>query len=101
MDCWLSLPVGECATSLFKEGQEAPVAEIPLDPTFNRTGDVWHIFVYGLGPEVLYGYRVYGPWAPERAAGSWSTGTPACWRKSCASCTVPFHRRQKSAEPLA
>src|SRR5262249_28447764 len=50
---------------IFKEGQEAPLAEIPLDPAFNRTGDVWHIFVYGLGPEVLYGYRVHGPFDPK------------------------------------
>src|SRR5262249_11139985 len=50
---------------LFKEGQEAPLAEIPLDPAFNRTGDVWHIFVYGLGREVLYGSRVYGPFDPR------------------------------------
>ena len=50
---------------LFKEGQEAPIAEIPLDPIRNRTGDVWHIFVYGLGPEVLYGYRVFGPLEPR------------------------------------
>src|SRR4030081_790369 len=46
---------------LFKEGQEEPVAEIPLDPTLNRTGDVWHVFVCGLEPDILYGYRVEGP----------------------------------------
>src|SRR5947209_6558967 len=27
---------------LFKEGRDKPVAEIPLDPGGNRTGDVWH-----------------------------------------------------------
>ncbi len=50
---------------LFKDGQEEPVAEVPLDPVLNRTGDVWHVFVHGLGPEVLYGYRVEGPFAPK------------------------------------
>ncbi len=50
---------------LFAEGQEEPIAEIPLDPTTNKTGDVWHVFVEGLGPEVLYGYRVWGPSNPK------------------------------------
>jgi glycogen operon protein len=50
---------------LFKEGYEEPIAEIPLDPTVNRTGDVWHIFVSDLTPNVLYGYRVFGSFAPK------------------------------------
>ncbi|HWY86266.1 MAG TPA: alpha-amylase family glycosyl hydrolase, partial [Gemmataceae bacterium] len=50
---------------LFKEGQEKPIAAIPLDPAHHRTGDVWHILVRGLPPDILYGYRVHGPWAPK------------------------------------
>src|SRR5579862_3772844 len=50
---------------LFKKGREEPIAEIPLDPTANKTGDVWHIFVHGVTPGVLYGYRVQGPYAPK------------------------------------
>ncbi len=50
---------------LFKEGREKPVAEIPLDPNYNRTGDVWHILVQGLPFDILYGYRVHGPSAPK------------------------------------
>ena len=34
---------------------------MPLDPTRNRTGDVWHIFVHDLAPDIQYGYRVFGP----------------------------------------
>lgn len=30
-----------------------------------RDGDVWHIHVGGLIPGALYGYRVWGPYAPE------------------------------------
>ncbi len=30
-----------------------------------RSGDIWHGFVTGLGPGAHYGYRVHGPWAPE------------------------------------
>ena len=50
---------------LFKEGQEEPIAEFPLDPALNRTGDVWHILVHGVTPSHLYGYRVHGPFAPR------------------------------------
>src|SRR6516162_3593676 len=50
---------------LFKEGQEEPIAEIPLDPVVNKTGDIWHILVHGLPSDVLYGYRVQGPLAPR------------------------------------
>jgi glycogen operon protein len=50
---------------LFREGCEDPSAEIALDPTINKTGDVWHIFVCGLQPEILYGYRVSGVFAPK------------------------------------
>jgi isoamylase len=50
---------------LFDDGHEEPLAEIPLDSTINKTGDVWHIFVHDLDPEVLYGYRVFGPCTPK------------------------------------
>jgi glycogen operon protein len=46
---------------LFKDGQEEPIAEIPLDPHVHRTGDVWHVFVHGVTASHLYGYRVLGP----------------------------------------
>jgi glycogen operon protein len=48
---------------LFREGQEEPVLEIPLDPAQHRTGDVWHVFVHDLKPDALYGYRISGPQA--------------------------------------
>jgi glycogen operon protein len=48
---------------LFREGREEPVVEIPLDPTVNKTGDVWHILVQDLPHDLLYGYRVAGPHA--------------------------------------
>lgn len=31
-----------------------------------RTGDIWHGFVPGLPDGALYGYRVYGPYEPEK-----------------------------------
>ena len=50
---------------LFLEGREQPFCEIPLDPVRNKTGDVWHVFVFGLPAAMLYGYRVDGPFAPK------------------------------------
>jgi glycogen operon protein len=35
-------------------------------PLAARTGHVFHGYVPGLGPGQLYGYRVHGPWDPER-----------------------------------
>ena len=39
---------------------------IALDPWQNRTFHYWHVFVPGLVPGQLYGFRVSGPFAPER-----------------------------------
>lgn len=47
--------------SLFRPNDTAPYIEIPLDPTLNKTGDVWHIFVYDLPHDHSYGYRIEGP----------------------------------------
>jgi glycogen operon protein len=43
---------------LHASGQHPPLAEIPLDPTRHRTGDIWHIEVEGLGEGVRYSWRV-------------------------------------------
>ena len=32
----------------------------------HRTDHVWHLYLEGVGPGQLYGYRVHGPWEPER-----------------------------------
>jgi glycogen operon protein len=34
-------------------------------PMAERDGDVWHVHVGGLTPGSLYGYRAWGPYAPE------------------------------------
>jgi isoamylase len=43
---------------LYAPGDEEPVVEFPLDPRFNRTGDIWHAFVKGFDPGVHYAYRM-------------------------------------------
>lgn len=47
---------------LFESDGGREVARRPLP---GRTGDVWHGYLEGLGPGLLYGYRVHGPYAPE------------------------------------
>ncbi len=42
---------------IFPSGESDETVEIPLDPRFNRTGDVWHAFVHGLDTAIRYGYR--------------------------------------------
>ena len=41
-----------------------PTRSIELDPVRNRTGDVWHVWIKGIKPGQLYGYRVDGPYEP-------------------------------------
>ncbi len=45
---------------------ERPVVELEFDPTRHRVGDVWSMYVRGLGPGTLYAYRMDGPFEPER-----------------------------------
>jgi isoamylase len=49
---------------LFRDpGDAVDAARIPLTA---GPGHVWHVSVDGVGPGQLYGYRVRGPYAPER-----------------------------------
>lgn len=43
-----------------------PSQVISLDPTVNRTYHYWNIFVEGIGPGQLYGYRAYGPYQRDQ-----------------------------------
>jgi pullulanase/glycogen debranching enzyme len=44
----------------------APARVIRLDPEADRTYHYWHVFVPGLMPGQVYGWRAHGPFAPER-----------------------------------
>ena len=44
----------------------APAEVIELDPAKDRWGDIWSIFVPGLGPGQLYHFQADGPFEPER-----------------------------------
>lgn len=42
-----------------------PLRVFRLDPEANKTFYYWHIFVEGVQEGQLYGWKVYGPYAPE------------------------------------
>jgi isoamylase len=47
-----------------REDDVEPARIIPIDPVANRTYHYWHVFVEGVKPGQLYGYRVQGPFDP-------------------------------------
>ncbi|MBB6479323.1 glycogen debranching protein GlgX [Spirochaeta isovalerica] len=49
-----------------KADNYVPMAELVLDPYLNKTGDVWHIRLEGMGEGTHYLYRVDGPYVPEK-----------------------------------
>ena len=52
---------------LFDHADDATASRvITLNPKLNRTYHYWHIFVPGIGSGQLYGYRVTGPFVPQR-----------------------------------
>jgi glycogen operon protein len=44
----------------------APSRVVELDPQVNRTYHYWHVFVPGIGPGQVYGYRIDGPFDPGK-----------------------------------
>jgi glycogen operon protein len=42
-----------------------PARSIILDASRNKTGDIWHVWLAGIGPGQLYGFRIAGPYAPH------------------------------------
>lgn len=54
---------------LFERAQDAePAKVIELDPTHNRTGDIWHVWIRALRPGQLYGYRITSTESGQSAA---------------------------------
>ena len=52
--------------ALFEHSRAAqPSIEIELDPRINRTGDIWHIAVEGIGAGMFYGFKVSGAHNPR------------------------------------
>ncbi len=52
---------------LFDRLEDAvPYQAIGLDPTYHRTGDIWHVWVEGVSAGQAYAYRVDGPYDPSQ-----------------------------------
>jgi len=52
---------------LFNHADETkPSTVISLDSWRNRTYHYWHVFVPGIRPGQIYGYRAHGPFDPQR-----------------------------------
>ena len=47
-----------------REDDARPTRVIPIGATTNRTYHYWHVFVPGVRPGQMYGYRVHGGWDP-------------------------------------
>ena len=39
---------------------------VDFDPDLNRWGDIWSVFVPGVGPEQLYHFQADGPFEPDK-----------------------------------
>jgi glycogen operon protein len=51
---------------LFAQAEDAmPTRTIILDAARNKTGDIWHVWLAGIRPGQLYGFRIAGPYAPH------------------------------------
>ncbi len=66
VNCCLFSKSSEYVELLLFDDPEAdkPRETIRLDPLVNKTFYYWHIFVPGLEPGQLYGFRAHGPHAP-------------------------------------
>jgi glycogen operon protein len=50
---------------LFAHPEDAmPTRSIILDAARNKTGDIWHVWLAGVGSGQIYGFRIAGPYAP-------------------------------------
>jgi len=43
-----------------------PYFTVKLDARWHRSGDIWHVWLSGVGPGTCYAYRADGPFQPER-----------------------------------
>lgn len=44
--------------------------EVPLEPIFHKTGDIWHILLIGIPLDLCYGFRLDGPHEPTTSGHS-------------------------------
>ena len=51
---------------LYDSKDTNPEYIIPLNHKLNKTGDVWHIYVYGIKNGQYYGYAFDGKYKPDK-----------------------------------
>ena len=56
----VSKPATEVTLVIFSPQRAQQLLEFPLNPTFHKTGDIWHCFLAGLDPGIHYAYRING-----------------------------------------
>ena len=62
-----SRSAGAMRVLLYKRASDGEPAEIiDFDPELNRWGDIWSVFVPGVGPGQLYHFQADGPHEPDR-----------------------------------
>lgn len=49
-----------------REDADRPARSIALDPARHRSYQYWHVFVPGVPPGQIHGFRAHGPFEPER-----------------------------------
>ncbi|GBE03308.1 glycogen debranching enzyme [bacterium BMS3Abin09] len=54
---------------MFDDVNGNPSQMIELDPSQNKTGDIWHVWVEGIKENQLYAYKIDGPFSPDE--GHW------------------------------
>ncbi|XP_058068420.1 isoamylase 1, chloroplastic isoform X2 [Magnolia sinica] len=54
-----------CLISLSDLQEDRVTEQILLDPSANKTGDVWHVFLRGDLKDMLYGYKFDGKFSPH------------------------------------
>ena len=85
---------------LFFDHQDdaSPSRIVALDPDINRTYHYWHVFVPGLKAGQIYGYRIHGPYEPER--GLWFDPCKVLLDPYSRSVVIPNgYNREKSSHP--
>jgi len=81
-----------------REDDAQPSRLIRLDPSTNRTYHYWHVFVPGIKPGQIYGYRVDGPFDPP--TGMRFDRAKLLLDPYCRSVAVPKnYSRQAAADP--
>ena len=61
---------------LFANPEDAvPTRSIVLDAARNKTGDIWHVWLAGIPPGQLYGFRIAGRTRPTRGTASIRTSS--------------------------